>query len=242
MAFNFNLDVKPTNTTKYLKPYDIYNDVTIDAVEIKDGTSQNGNAWKSIVITFKNDQGIYNDSIFWLKDPKDTERGTYDMPNGGKRETPSAWERARDKMAAIGFTFFPENFAKLQEATSKKSFKNIAEAFDFIGNNFVACARKAIGGVKTGMKLIGRNSNGTVYATLPSCTGMAQANAKTAASNNVEVGEWYTWLVNPFGDNLSFSTYEMQAREKFLNAKPTEPDNLEIDTASSDDLDFESLL
>lgn len=36
MSFNFSLnEVKPSNSTKYLKAYEIYKDVTLDGVEVK---------------------------------------------------------------------------------------------------------------------------------------------------------------------------------------------------------------
>ena len=61
----------------------------------------------------------------------------------------------------------------------------------------------------TNMKLVGKTTNGTVYAALPNCTGIAQANtADKASKNGVEVGEWYTWMISPFGDDLSFTSYE----------------------------------
>lgn len=221
MAFNFNLsDVQPANTTSYLKPYNIYSGVTIDSIETKEGTSSNGNAWKSMVITFKCAEGVYSHSIFWINSDKDFERGSVDMPNGGKRELPSSWERTRDTMAAIGFAFFPDTFAKLQAASSK------AKSFDEIATAFMTLVQKAIGKNPTNMKLVGRNSSGMVYATLPNCTGIAQAkDEKRAASNKVNVGDWYTWMVTPFGDNLTFSAYEEKQAAEYRNARPTAVDN-----------------
>ena len=52
-AFNFNsfAQVKPANSVSYLKPYTINDNVTIKGTEIKEGTSADGNPWKSLVIT-----------------------------------------------------------------------------------------------------------------------------------------------------------------------------------------------
>ena len=248
MKVNFNLDaVKQPNTSKYLRAYNIYKDVTLSGVEVKEGTSPNGNSWKSLQIMFSCPEGEYNHSIFYLNSDKDVERNSIDMPNGGKRELPSNWERARDTIAAIGFTFFPEDFAKMQKATAKANYKNATEAFEAIADMFIKCVNKNKGKVHTNMKLVGRNSNGNIYATLPNCTGIAEAkDSKRAADNNVNVGDWYTWMISPFGDNLSFSTYEENQKLKLENAKPTvmEDTTSEIDSKSEDseDIDFDSLL
>ena len=243
--FSFNLnDVKQPSAVRYLKPYNIYNDVSISNVEIKEGTSVNGNAWKAIQLTFSCAEGIYNHSIFYVNSDKDFERTEMDMPNGGKRELPSSWERTRDTMAAIGFAFFPEDFAKMQAASSK------AKSFDDIAEMFVRCVTKNKGRISTKMKLIGSNRNGSVYAALPNCTGIAEAkDEKRASDNNVKVGEWYTWMVSPFGNNLSFSNYEEKKKVEYENAKPTAINNAvdsvgaTVDTAPIDsEIDFDSLL
>ncbi len=239
-------NVQPANTISYLKAYDIHQNVVIKSVEIKEGTSENGNDWKSLNITFGNDGGIYNHSIFWITSDKDFERKVLDMPNGGKKELPSNWERTRDVMAAIGYTYFPDTFKKIQSIASK------AKTFDDIVSVFKKALEANIGKNPTSMKLVGRNSNGRVYATLPNCTGIAQAkDEKKAAANGVEVGEWYTWMINPFGNNLSFSDYEKQKADEYHNAKPTPVDNSNVITdsvnnfetnKSEENIDFDDLL
>ena len=95
------------------------------------------------------------------------------------------------------------------------------------------------------MKLVGKKTNGTVYAALPNCTGIAQANtADKAATNGVEMGEWYTWMVSPFGNDLSFTSYEETQRNNYINAKPTEMSNdpLSIDSNEDGPIDTDELL
>lgn len=250
MSFNFSLnEVKPINSVKYLKAYNIYNDVTLDGVEIKEGVSAKGNAWKSLNLTFSCPEGTYNHSVFYLNSDKDVERTEMDMPNGGKRQLPSAWERSRDLIAAIGFTFFPDDFAKMQKASATLQYKGAKDAFEKIADMFIKCVNKNKGKVHTNMKLVGRNSNGTVYATLPNCTGIAEAkDTKRAEENNVNIGDWYTWMITPFGDNLSFTSYEETKKKELESAKPTDMNLVEtsgIDTAPkelSEDIDFDSLL
>ena len=102
----------------------------------------------------------------------------------------------------------------------------------------------AIDKTSTSMKLVGRNSNGHVYATLPNCTGIAQAKTEAvAAKNNVNVGEWYTWMNSPFGDKLFFSAYEETQRAALANAKPTDmPEEITGGASEEESIDLESLL
>lgn len=231
MAFDFSslAVTKPSSSSKFLKPYSINENVEIIDTEVKEGVSSNGNAWKCLNITFGNEEGTYKDSIFYITSEKDFERGSMEMSNGGTRQTPSNWERTRDHMAAIGYAFFPEEFEKLKKNVAKM------KTFEEIIGYFKKMCDSNKGKVKTGMKLIGRNSNGHVYASLPNCTGMAQATEKTAASNDVNVGDWYTWIVSPFGDNLSFSAYEDTQRANYENATPTKVKEVVEDTAGVDD-------
>lgn len=251
MSFSFSLnEVKPASNAKYLKAYNIYNDVTLDGVEVKEGVSAKGNAWKSLNLTFSCPEGSYNHSIFYLTSDKDTDRPEIDMPNGGKRQLPSAWERSRDIIAAVGFTFFPEDFAKMQKASITLQYKGAKDAFEKIADMFIKCVNKNIGKIHTSMKLVGRTSDGTVYATLPNCTGIAEAkDTKRAEENNIKVGEWYTWMVSPFGDNLSFTAYEEKKKKEFEGAKPTNMDSVATTSTidvkpqgSEDEIDFDSLL
>lgn len=242
-SFNSFAQVQPTNNTSYLKPYSINENITIKSVEIKEGTSANGNNWKSLVITFGNDEGIYSDSTFFLdiNDPKIVERNVMDMPNGGKRELPSRWEQTYYKLAAIGHAFAPEYIEKFNSIVGKcKTFDDFIKAFK-------SMLDKVIDKNPTNMKLVGRNSNGHVYATLPNCVGIAQArDEKRATANGVQVGEWYTWMVSPFGKDLMFSAYEEAKKNEIANAKPTDMSSSDsgIDTPpmESTDIDFESLL
>lgn len=248
-AFNFNsfAQVKPANSVSYLKPYTINDNVTIKGTEIKEGTSADGNPWKSLVITFGNDEGIYNDSTFFLdiNDPKAVERGSSDMPNGGKRQLPSRWEQTYYKLAAISHAFAPDLIEKFNSVVGK------CKTFDEFIKAFKAMIDKVANKTTTSMKLVGRNSKGHIYATLPNCVGIAQAtDEKRAASNGVQVGEWYTWMVTPFGPNLSFSSYEEAKKSELASAKPTDMSDADSATAAdvdgvsggSEDLDFESLL
>lgn len=242
MSFNFGslAETKPVSNNSYLKPYSINDNVSIKNSEIKEGTSTTGNKWKCLAITFGNDEGTYTESIFWINSEKDFERKEMSTSNGGSRMLPSNWETTKDKMAAIGYAFFPEQFEKL------KSVANKAKTFDDIANAFKKMVDGAVNKTTTSMKLVGKNSNGRVYAALPNCTGIAQANTQQKAdANGVNVGDWYTWMISPFGNKLFFSAYEENQKISLEKAKPTAmPDNISTsDTKDEiDDFDFESML
>lgn len=247
MTFSFNsiATIKQPSNVKYLKPYTINDNVTIQKVETKEGTKKDGTPWKSLNITFGNDEGIYTDTIFYLdiNDPQIQERKESDMPNGGKKLNPSTWERLNFKIAAILFAFAPDYVERFNKGTDK------INTFDDYMKLFKGVLDKVTNKTKTSMKLNGRNSDGKIYATLPSCVGMAQANTeKKAKDNGVEVGAWYTWLTSPFGDNLTFSSYELQKKKELEEAKPTDMKDDElaksVDGVSNEtnEIDFDGLL
>lgn len=240
-AFNFNsfAEVKPVSSVNYLKPYTINDNITIKSTEIKEGTSANGTTWKNLAITFGNDEGIHNDSTFFLDitDPEVIERKSVDMPNGGKRQMASRWEQTYYKLAAIGYAFAPDLIDKFNSIVGK------CRTFDDFIKAYKSMLDKVIDKNPTSMKLVGRNNNGHIYAVLPNCVGIAQANdEKRAAANNVKVGDWYTWMVSPFGPNLFFSAYEEARKAELANAKPTNMSAQESTNNDSTDIDFESLL
>lgn len=237
MNFNFNV-AQSNNNINYLKPYKIYNNVTLTDIETKEGTSAQGTPWKAMQLTFSCEEGIYNHSIFYIDSDADN-RPTVDMPNGGKRELPSKWERTRDLMAAIGYAFFPEGFEKFQAVAPK------AKTFEEIATVYIKVVKANLGKVATGMKLVGRNNNGKIYATLPNCTYSKEAtDERLAALNNVEVGQWFTRMISPFGDNLSFTNYEETQKKQYENAAPTPMKEDPFNTPSESDdteIDFDSL-
>lgn len=229
--FNFGslAETQLASEVKYMKPYNIYKDVYYDGYEIKDGVSEKGNKWKRLTLTFKCDEGIYKESIFYFDhtSEQDTTRPQYDMPNGGKREAPSKAELTMAEVAAIGHAFNPEGFEKMKQISSK--FKSC----DDVMNTLVKILEQTKGKVKTSMKLIGKNSNGKVYAALPRALGMVQDSD----------GSWRSFPVALFGENLMFSSYEMIKKTELESAKPTNMENkVEETTSNNEEIDFESLL
>jgi len=237
--FNFGTlaDMQAASDIKYLKPYTITSDVTYKSSEIKEGTSENGNSWKCVRITFTSPDGEYTESIFWPKEGDEIRR-EIDGANGGKRKLCSNFEITMAMVAAIGRAFNPEGFKKMQEISSKfKSFDDVIKAL-------IQILEKAKGTVSTSMKLVGKNTNGRTYARLPQPIGIV-ADESYVDPNNPNNNGWCTFPVAVFGDNLMFNAYEQRKKNELESAKPTnmsEKEN-EIDTPTSDsDIDFDSLL
>ena len=239
MSFNFGslANTPTTNGITYLKPYDIYNNVEIDSMEIKEGTSEKGNSWKCLKITFKSPEGIYTESIWYPKDGDDVRREV-ETKNGGKRLMASNFEVTMALVAAIGHAFNPEGFKKLQEMS------NNFRSFDDVTKGLMTILNKTKG-VKTSMKLIGRTTaDGKVYARLPQPLGITQ---------DKETKEWYTFPVAIFGDNLTFSAYEQSQAEAYHKAAPTAVGNSKVDTdpvnnfdsapaGDAEDINFDDML
>lgn len=229
MSFNFGAlaEAQIASDIKYLKPYTITKDVTYKSSEIKEGTSEKGNHWKCLKITLTSPDGEYTESIFYPKDGDEVRREV-DGANGGKRLMCSNFEVAMATVAAFGHAFNPEGFKKMQAISSK--FKS----FDDVTTSLVKILEATKGKVSTSMKLIGRNNNGKVYARLPQPLGIIQ---------DKESGEWRTFPVAVFGENLTFSSYEEKKRSELQSAKPTEMESI-VDTPKEEnsDIDFNTLL
>lgn len=233
MAFTFNLST-PTSNNSYLRAYNIYDNVSIKSTEIKEGTSAAGRKWKSLNITFGNDEGVYNHSIFYidLNNKEDLARKEWDQSNGGKTYGPSNAETTMYTMSAIAHAFMPEYVEKLNEIITKcgNNFDKIAEAYKLMLD-------KVIDKNTTSMKLVGQNKDGVVYATLPKIAVCSEAKDQaTADRNDVNVGDWYVWMKTPFGKNLNFTAWEMKQKNEMNNAKPTAmPDVPSFDAPNTDD-------
>lgn len=239
MSFNFGAlaSAQIPSDIKYLKPYNIYKNVGYKSSEIKEGTTNEGNEWKCLKITFACEEGEYTESIFYPK-AGDEDRREVDGANGGKHTVCSNFEITMAMVAAIGHAFNPEGFKKMQEISGK--FKTFDEVVKFL----VALLEKTKGKVTTSMKLVGRNSKGHVYARLPQPIGIVL---------DKETQQYRTFAVPVFGENLEFSAYEQKKREELANAKPTDmgdkttdvvADTTSIDTPVEDggDIDFDSIL
>lgn len=228
-SFNFGTfsNVNAVNTSKpQLKPYNTYkvkiSDVKIDTVTKKDDPSK---SWKTIKVTFEGESGNYTHTIFFPDLEKDQDRPKFKNAEGHEYERPSALENTMYLMLQMLTVVNPAGADKFKAVLPQaKTFDTLAAAF--------AQLMTAKKNVEVYIKLVGRNSNGSVYATLPSCVGLTKE------------GEIFSVNVISKDDNFTWSTYENQKRNEYLNAKPTNMAKSILDPVSSDsdEIDIDSLL
>lgn len=233
MAFNFGSVVANSNgvasVRRQLKPWDIYKVKFTEAKldELK-GTKDPDAVYKTLLVTFENDEGYYSERIFFPKSG-DEVRPTYENKDGHTMERASNVERIEAFMAQVAAVLNPDGFKKMQVAAPK--FKN----FDEVAKFFVAILDK-VKGTETNLKLIGKaNKDGQVNAALPYFVNVNR-NGDVYISDNF------------IGDKLFFSTYEETQRQKYLNTKPTQMksddvlDTVTEDTTDDDNSDLTDLL
>ena len=223
--FNFsNLGTTNFSSTsgQYLKPYDIYEVylTKIEKNEIK-GKKDPNQVYPVITLEFTEvgeSKRTYTENIFIPVTDQDMERPTFKNNEGHEYNRPSRFENFQYTLMQIVHALNPTGEEKIKANASK--IKTIDQFIDLV--------IKALAGknnVKTNLKLVGRNSDGVIYATLPQACGLNKA------------GEIFP--TNFIGDNLFFSNYELTQQKNYKNAKPTSmPKNDdESDTSSNVDLD-----
>lgn len=206
MADNFNFGtMSATNFSstagRSLKPYNIY-EVSLTDISFKDikGTKDPNAVYHTIHLEFTGEEGTYQHNLFIPETVKDTERPVYQNDAGHEYQRPSRFENYQYTLMQIVEAINPEGAKKIKDNASKiKSMETF--------NDLIMKALKNKENVKTNLKLVGRDVNGTVYANLPNACGINKA------------GEVFP--VNFIGKDLFFSSYEEQQANKYKNAQPT---------------------
>lgn len=228
MDFNFNTlgttSFVNNNTTQYLKAYEIHdvNLTKIEKTEIKGSKDPNA-VYPVVALEFtgiKDSHGVFTTNLF-IPNPdseRDTERPTFQNANGHDYKRPSRMENFQYTLMQLVQILNPEGAKKIIEASSK--IKTVDQFVDLVVK---ALASKT--NVDTKLKLVGRNSNGTVYASLPNACGLDKK------------GQLFP--VNFVGDNLFFSNYELDQQKARNNATPTEMEDTKDDDINVDDIDIE---
>lgn len=218
--FNFGTlaTTQVSNSSAYLRPWNIYSDVKFEGVEgPTSGVSQAGTKWEKYEFVFSSPDGKYTESIFTPVAGKSNIRGKFTNSEGHEVELPSEFERTMAFIAQVGNTFNPDGYKILQEKSSKiKDFATLIQVFN-----------KVIGqpDVKTNLKLVGKeSSDGKVYAKLPT---FVRINSKT--------GEAFT-SDNFVGDNVAFTAWELGKKKDYDNAKPKSVAPAGIQTAIDTDV------
>lgn len=234
--FNFGSfsTTSAVNTSKpQLKPYDSYKVKYAGAsIQHTPGKKDPTKVWDILKIRFEGEDGYYEESVFFLNE-EDKKRPVYKNAEGHEYERPSRFENTMTLLIQLATVLNPEAAKKFQATLPKcKSFEDVA-------NVFIKVLEKEQN-KELYIKLLGRTSNGAVYATLPACCGL-----------NKE-GERFPINVFSQKDDFNWSAYELQKQNEYRNAKPT---TMKSNTTSNDviptadvvqedssDFDIESLL
>ena len=229
MNFNFN-NLSEQNFTSnsgaHLKPYDIYtvNLTKIEKTELKGSKDPNA-VYPVVALEFTgtgDNKGTFNTNLFSPTTEADMERPVFKNAEGHEYERPSRFENFQFTLMQIVHALNPAGEEKIKANASK--IKTIDQFIDLI--------IKALAGknnVETNLKLVGRNSNGTIYADLPRACGLNKA------------GEVFP--VNFIGENLFFTNYELTQQKNYQNAKPTNMDSVDPTPggSSSNDIDLDGI-
>jgi hypothetical protein len=234
--FNFGSfsTTSAVNTSKpQLKPYNSYKvKYAGSRIEHMNGKKDPEKVWDILKIRFEGEDGYYEESVFFLND-NDKERPKYKNAEGHEYERPSRFENTMTLLIQLATVLNPEAAKKFQAALPK------CRSFEDVANVFIKVLEKEQN-KELYIKLLGRTSNGAVYASLPSCCGLSKD------------GERFPINVFSQKDDFNWSAYELQKKNEYLNAKPTamssskpsEDLTSSIDTATTDssEFDIDSLL
>lgn len=215
MNFNFNSLSQTSfvsNSGAHLRPYDIYdvNLTKIEKTELKGSKDPNA-IYPIVVLEFTSvgeNKGTFSTNLFIPVSEQDMERPTYKNDEGHEYNRPSRFENFQYTLMQIVHALNPSGEEKIKANASK--IKTI--------DQFIDSVIKSLNGkenVTTKLKLVGRNSNGTIYADLPRACGLNKA------------GEVFP--VNFIGDNLFFTNYELTQQKAYQNVKPTNMNKVEED-------------
>ena len=233
--FNFNSIAEQnftSNSGSYLRPYDIYT-VNLTKIEktVLKGSKDPNASYPVVALEFTgtgDSKGTFSTNLFIPQSKEDGIRPTYKNNEGHEYERPSRFENFQFTLMQIVDILNPEgtknirkNAKKLQAALDK----DLKTGIDmFI--NLVIEALAGKNNVKTKLKLVGRNVNGTVYSELPKACGL----------KNGEI-----FPVNFIGDNLFFTNYELTQQKQYQNAKPTNMDKVDDVSGETGDIDLDGI-
>lgn len=197
--------VSATPSQRRLKPWEIHEVKFAGcSVETIKGKKNPEAVYEVLKTRFENENGYYEEPIFFITDAKGTERNTYKDKNGHERELPSAHERnvlfAKQLIQDVN----PKMVEKFTELCGKIStYKDFAALVIKLTDAFK-------GKHKTRLKLNGKtDKDGNINAVLPNFVGISK-------EGNIYCSDVF------LGPNAEFSAYEKGKREEYLNAKPTD--------------------
>lgn len=235
-SINSNESSISSKKNSRLAPFEIHH-VTFDGAEIKSGTSKAGNDFKLLQLSFSNENGSAELTIFWPNPEKDGIREVRTAKDGHEYETPSRWENTWNIMKQTLETLSQKGYEKFAEVVSKCTGKTQEEKLDKVFKYYVEILNKSIGS-DVDIKFNGYiNKQGYTQLTFPNIVGINKKGELFISDNYIGHG------------NVGLSDYELRRGKELSSAKPTEmkPDPI-MDTpetteeASDDDeLNFDDL-
>lgn len=227
MNFNFDsLSQQNFTSTKgnYLRPYGIYkvNLTKIEKTTLKGSKDPNAE-YPIVALEFTgcgDDTGIFTTNLFIPSREEDMERKTLTNNNGHESVVPSRFEEFQFTLMQIVHALNPAGEQKIKENASK--IKTIDQFIDLIVKALTGKEK-----VVTDLKLVGRNSSGTIYASIPRACGINKS------------GEIFP--VNFIGENLFFTNYELTQQKAYQNAKPTNMDDVDNNSEGEGELDLSGI-
>lgn len=225
---NFSMNLKgidAVSTVQHALPGGEIYEVTLDSVKFtKVPNKENeSNPHQTLKIRFSNAEGYFEETI-WAPKEGDLERKT--SKNG--KPMASNFETFCLKLAHFGTQLSPKGYEKF----IGKSF-DLPEKFEEMCNYFEKIMAPAIGKT-THIKLSTRRVKNSFYGCLPFFTRIDDTNKAIVSSNFL-------------GDNLAFSSYELDQIKAVRNSAPTNMGSIKSDETASasdvnaveEDLDFD---
>lgn len=231
MNFNFSLENSQVSAagSNYFKPYTINKINKIEAKWVNG--NKDGKDWKAIDVTFTGKDGSIRERYFVpMTDEEGVKRGTN---QAGLPCFPSAYETLKQLAIHVLGNFAPAQFEKFKKYVTK--VKNMQQFLD----GFIKLINEAPEN-EIDIKVVGRNSQGKVYASLPRPCSVSKGENDDYMENGEPAP---TFPINFLGNNLEFTAYEVQQSNKMKNAKPTKMDDAIAESVDggSDDLNLEEL-
>lgn len=235
---NFSFDINDSqvsaNTGNYFKPYTI-NKINKISAKFETGNKKDGTPWKAMDVTFTGPDGSIRERYFVPNTDADGEARGDNKEKGAKGCFPAPYERLKQLVVHILGVYYPTGFEKLKKVAPK--VKNMQQFLD----TFVKLLNEAPEN-ETDIKVIGRNSNGKVYAALPNVCGVSKSDDGSYVNAEGKPNPIYP--INIIGKGLEFTSFEIQQKNKLGNAKPTDMSKeVENDNKlnDEDDLDLANL-
>lgn len=226
MNFNFN-ELSGTsfvgNSKQYLKPFDIYK-VTLSKIEKTTLKGKNDIEYSIVALEFSGESGSFSHNLFIPNKDQDFERRVNETSG---TQYPSSFEQFQYTLMQILQVINPEGAKKLIENASK--LKTIDQFIDLIVKGLTNKSSEEVF-----IKLVGRNVNGTFYASLPNACVLgkdATSETKPSALN----------FISKDRNNLNFSNYELNQMKAYKNAKPTNMSEETPDLKPEDELDIDDI-